>query len=266
MGARTYRGGVPLVLAAGSMLDHATSVLIDAAADAGFDGVGVRLSSPVTEAHGVADVAATRRHAATRSVSIHDVEVYRVGSSGDPHGLVDRAAALGAGALLVVSDAAGRAETLDGIGRVVETARPYGLRVAVEYMAWTDPATPADAVAVARETGCEVVVDLLHHVRVGAGVRELEAVVASGTLGWVQLCDGPALAPTEGDLIHEARHGRLLPGAGALPLDELLACIPADVVVSVEVQSTVLGAVPPRERARLLHDAARSVLDRCRRP
>lgn len=265
MAAAIYREAVPLVLAAGSMLDHSALLMIDAAADAGFDGIGVRLSSPTTAAHGIVDVAATRRHAASRGVSIHDAEVHRIGSDGDPTRFVERAAAIGAGAVLVVSDTDRRTETLDGIGQIVDVAAPYGLRVVVEYMAWTDPSTPADAVSVARATGSEVLVDLLHHVRVGAGVRELEAVVASGTLAWVQLCDAPLLAPADADLIHEARHGRLPPGAGELPLGELLACIPDDVVISVEVQSTVLGEMPPAARAKLLHDTTRDVIDRCRR-
>jgi hypothetical protein len=78
----------------------------------------------------------------------------------------------------------------------------------------------------------------------------------------VQLCDAPLPAPADGDLVHEARHGRLPPGAGELPLGELLECVPDGIVISVEVQSTVLGELPPAERARLLHDAARGVIDR----
>lgn len=247
------------------MLDHSPSVMIDAAAAAGFDGVGLRLSSPVTDAHGVADVTATKHQAADRGIVIHDVEVYRIGSGEDPSPLVERAAAVGAAALLVVSDSDSRAETVDGIGRVVQIARPHGLRVAVEYMAWTDPSNPTDAVSIALDTGSDVVVDLLHHVRVGAGARELEAVVSSGTLAWVQICDGPAHAPADGDLIHEARHGRLVPGAGDLPLDELLACVPDDVVISVEVQSTELARIDPGDRARLLSETSRAVIDRVRR-
>jgi hypothetical protein len=58
----------------------------------------------------------------------------------------------------------------------------------------------------------------------------------------------------------EARHGRLTPGTGILPLRALLARVPAAVTISVEVQSDDLLALSPGERARLLHDAATAVL------
>jgi sugar phosphate isomerase/epimerase len=246
------------VLAAGSMLDQTPTTLIDAAAAAGFDAVGFRLSSPDTAAHAVGDPSAVRRHAARRSIAVHDAEVHRIGSGDDPRALVDRTAAVGAGFLLVVSDTSVRSDTIAGVAALVELARPHGVEIALEYMAWTDPAGPLDAVAIARETGCRVVVDLLHHVRVGADVADLRAVVESGTLGWLQVCDAPATCSD--DLVHEARHRRLVPGDGALPLAELLACVGSEVTISVEVQSDDLLAVDAVERARLLHDATRSLL------
>ena len=99
-----------------------------------------------------------------------------------------------------------------------------------------------------------IVADVLHHHRVGAGVAELRALVDSGRLGWIQLCDAPQDAPA--DLLHEARHARLAPGSGALPLDELLAIVPAGIVRSVEVQSDAMAAMSPSERAALLAAAS----------
>ena len=121
------------------------------------------------------------------------------------------------------------------------------------------------AVEVARATGCQLVVDVLHHVRVGAGAHELDVIAAAGVLGWLQLCDAAGeldatRRTAQAALLHEARHGRLAPGQGELPLQTLLASVPAGTVVSVEVQSDQLLAVPAADRARLLHDAARVVL------
>lgn len=240
------------------MLDQTPTAVIDAAAAAGFDGVGLRLSSPPTAAHAVSDPSAVRRHAQRRSITVHDTEVHRIGSGEDPGPLVERTAAVGADYLLAVSDTAIRSDTIAGISTLVELARPAGIHVALEYMAWTDPDSPLDAVAIAQETGCQVVVDLLHHVRVGADAADLSAVVESGTLGWVQLCD--ATETCRGDLAHEARHQRLVPGTGALPLAELLTCVSPEVTISVEVQSDALLELDAPERARLLHDAARAVL------
>lgn len=248
-----------LCLAAGSLLDADPFVLADAAAAAGFDGIGLRLSHDhALDAAGLRRLAA---HIGHLGLTVHDVEVHRIGASnGDDVGpLVDAAAAVGARHLLVVSDLAdnpsGREHTVHRLGTVVERCRSAGLVAGIEYMAWTTPRRSVDAVAMAAATGAVVVVDLLHHTRLGEGVDELRAVVASGRLGWVQVCDAPATAPA--DLLDEARHRRLPPGDGRLPLDVLLAEVPADVVRSVEVQSDAMTArLAPVERAATLYAAA----------
>lgn len=244
-----------IVLAAGSVLDADAEAVIGAAAAAGFDGVGLRRSG---EHRG--DPAALVRAAGRREVAIHDVEVHRIGPDGPDEraALLDDAVLVGATAVLVVSDLVDRDATVTAVGDLVDAARRRGLVVGLEYMAWTDPSTPADARSVAAATGCRLVVDVLHHTRVGAGPRELAAIVAAGHLGWVQLCDAPRGAPD--DLVHEARHERLAPGHGSLPLRALLAEVPPDAVISVEVQSDTLAATPVIERARSLLDATRRTL------
>jgi sugar phosphate isomerase/epimerase len=261
----------PLILAAGSVLDTDAFGVARAAAAAGFDGIGLRLSHE----HAVVD---ERRRVELRrlldelELVLHDVEVHRIddrrdggdAAATDLARLVDDAAELGAAALLVVSDLADQGETEHRLGTVVDRCRDAGLVAAIEYMAWTTPSRPRAAMAMAVATGAKVVVDLLHHHRVGAGVAELEAVIDSGVLGWVQLADAPASAPV--DLVHEARHARLLPGDGGLPLDDLLRIVPTGTVVSVEVQSDRLAAdADPAARAGLLHAAAQAALSSARR-
>jgi sugar phosphate isomerase/epimerase len=252
--------GRPLLLAAGSLLDADPLTLIEAAAGAGFDGVGLRACGDAAPATPSADLwRACAARAADLGVAIHDVEVLRLAEPPpDPGPLLDAAVALGACAVLAVSDDPDVAASTEVLGRFAERCRDAGLVPALEYMAWTTPTTPDVAVEVAAATGCVVVADVLHHHRVGAGPEELAGLAGSGTLGWVQLCDAPRTAP--GDLVHEARHSRLPPGRGELPLAELLAVVPADVAVSVEVQSDELLRHPPHERARLLAAAARRVL------
>lgn len=247
----------PLVLAAGSLLDCGASTLVGAAAAAGFDGVGLRISGE----HAVADATALRVWAEGLGVSIHDTEVYRIGTdSSDPASMVECSAALGATALLVVSDLHDRDATIGRVAELSELCAHRGLVLGLEYMAWTEPSAPVAAIDIAQATGCRLVVDVLHHVRVGAGAAELDAIVEAGVLGWIQVCDAPLTGPADGDLVFEARHGRLPPGRGDLPVRELLARVPDDVVVSVEVQSDALAATAVVERARLLHDAARELL------
>jgi sugar phosphate isomerase/epimerase len=248
-----------LVLAAGSMLDCDAETMIDAAAGAGFDAVGLRW----TTAHAHRSPSSLAGRARELGITIHDTEVYRIGTDvDDPHPLLAASAELGASAVLVVSDLEDLGRTEVALAGIVDAARSFGLQVGLEYMAWTTPSSPEAALAVADRTGCRIVVDVLHHTRVGAGPDDLRAVVESGHLGWIQLCDAPrrVARPSGSDALeHEARHARLVPGRGGLGLRELLDVVPADTTLSVEVQSDVLLATAPRERARLLFEAARSV-------
>lgn len=248
-------GRPPLVLAAGSVLDAAAADVIRAAAGAGFDAVGLR----VTGGHRLGSPTELRRLAADHGMSIHDVEVIRIGDpTSEPDEVVERAIELGASAVLVVSDLADRAATTDRLVDLVERCRPLGLAVGLEYMAWTTPDHPDGAIAMADASGCTVVVDVLHHHRVGATLGHLERIVEAGVLGWMQICGAPARST--GDLAHEARHRRLVPGDGALPVVDLVAAVPASTPISVEVQSDELLSVPVDERARLLARAARQLL------
>ncbi len=245
---------MPLVLAAGSALDSDAPGLLRAAGAAGFDGCGLRLSGE----HGDRPEAIAAA-AQAAGIAVHDAEVHRITADRtDPEPLLAAAALAGAAALLVVSDLADRDATTAAVADLVARADRHGLTVGLEYMAWTDPSTPADTMAVAARTGCVVVVDVLHHIRVGGGPAELAEVVASGHFGWLQLCD--ALLTPPPDLLDEARHRRLPPGHGQLPLRQLLDVVPDDAVISVEVQSDALLALDVDTRARLLAAAARAVL------
>jgi len=242
------------------MLDQPATTLIATAAAAGFDGVDLRLSAE----HGAVPLAELRHHAERAGIAIFGAEVYRISTdASNPEPLLDAAAAVGAETVLVVSDHPSRTATMRALAALADECAARQLRLGLEYMAWTVPSAPLDAINMANEVGCELLVDVLHHVRVGAGVDELDAIVESGRLGWVQICDAPHAAPggTEhAALVHEARNGRMLPGHGELPVRELVGRLPADVTISVEVQSHSLLETPPIERARLLHDAARLIL------
>jgi sugar phosphate isomerase/epimerase len=168
---------------------------------------------------------------------------------------------LGAHWLLVVSDLRDEAATTDEIGRVAMAARSAGVGLGVEYMDWTTPSDPLSAVRIAAAADCHVVVDVLHHYRVGAGLAQIRGVVDSGRLGWLQLCDASLVAPD--DLLHEARHGRLAPGAGMLPLRDVVAELPAGVSISVEVQSDALArAMTVQERSAHLASSAQPYVRR----
>jgi hypothetical protein len=58
-------------------------------------------------------------------------------------------------------------------------------------------------------------------------------------------------APTDTPaLIREARTGRLLPGEGVLPLNDLVAALPPGVPLAIEAPCRATADLPALERAR----------------
>lgn len=237
------------------MLDLEPARVAEVAATAGFDSCGVRprdLSPRAAEE--------LRRRCDAAGVALHDVEVVRLGSDSDSEvsRLLEFAVRVGSSELLVVSDLDGFAETEERLGRLCREASGSGVVIALEYMAWVTPSSSHDARLLAEATGSKVVVDALHHHRLGEDSAAIVGLRDAGVLGWFQLCDAPHVRPV--DLVAEARGARLLPGEGALPLVEQLAAVGSDVAVAVEVQGIESRFPDPVERARLLREAAEFVV------
>lgn len=252
-----------LTMAAGSFLDLSADGMLGACTGVeALGGFGLRLSGEhFLDPGRRAEFAA---NAVSVGLEIFDVEVHRIGSpagtfTATAEELIEAADAVGARNVLVVADIDDRDVLEKELARIVSMAGERGIGVGLEYMAWTTPSFVEDARYLAEATGCTLVVDVLHHTRIGATAEDLSRIVHDGTLGWVQICD--AGRPAE-QLVHEARHLRRAPGTGQLPLDELLSVVPPSSVFSIEVQSDELSAVEPRERAQLLAAASRRVLER----
>ncbi|GAA3237158.1 TIM barrel protein [Pseudonocardia petroleophila] len=244
-----------LSLAAGTVLDLSPGDTVECAAAAGFGLAGVRMADPRTQARGVAD--ALRRTGA----DLLDVEVVRLA----PGPLTDAqrrlavtAAELGARFLLTVSEDPDEPAT---VGKLAELAGLLGdrTRVALECMAFTAVPTRTAAERIARAApGVTVLLDPLHLHRAG---DRLDDPADPALTGYAQLSDvaDPGRAPA--DLAHEARHERVPPGHGGLPLAAFVAGLPAGVPLAVEVQSDALAAaLAPRDRAELVRTAAEAVL------
>jgi sugar phosphate isomerase/epimerase len=137
-----------------------------------------------------------------------------------------------------------------GIERFValaDAARPHGLRLAFEAMAFTAVHTVPDALAFsATVPDAGVIVDLLHHQRAGQTPAQLAAIDRS-RICYVQVCDAPLMAPRTLDaLAHEARTSRLPPGEGELPLAEMLTALdPQGIPFAVEIQQVERARTDP---------------------
>jgi sugar phosphate isomerase/epimerase len=147
---------------------------------------------------------------------------------------------------------------VERFGAFCDLAREFGLEVVVEFYPPSQIQSLADVLALlasAGRTNAGINLDLLHHVRSGGAPSDLAAAASAFRL--VQLSDGPADVADHLRL-WEAGMQRLLPGAGALPLQEMLAQMPADVRLTVEVpqEEQIIAGLSPLERAKRAVDAS----------
>lgn len=227
---------------------------------AGFDAVGLRVD---LDPPSPAEVRELRSALDDLGLLLLDVEVVRLGAydRSTIEQVVETAGVLGARHLLTVSDTDDDATTTGALAELAAMAAERGVRVVVEFMRFTGIRTLQQAFDIVEATGdptIGVLVDPLHLARTGGHPRDLAHVDAS-RLPYVQLCDAPAEAPPGGmdGLVEEARHRRLLPGLGALPLEELLAAVP-QVPISVEIHDDdARGRYSPAELALRVADHTR---------
>ena len=254
----------PLFLAAGTVLDAPPHQAIAAAADAGFDGLGLRLDPDTI---GDSDLARIRTQLQVTGLALFDLEVIRLGAPTSPGAvrrLVQVGAELGARWILTVSLYPEFAQTVAELAEVAQAAKSAGMGIALEFMRFTEIDTLDAASRAVRACGASnvgVLVDALHLSRSGGTCTQLAQVDAS-LLAYAQLCDAPLTGPaTAHGLADEARHSRLMPGHGELALAQFVSALPPDLPVAVEVQSDALrNTLDPSARARLAFATATDVL------
>ena len=86
-------------------------------------------------------------------------------------------------------------------------------------------------------------------------------IAMHGTIGYIQLCDAPRQHVIP-DYMEEAVYQRAVPGDGELPLQAILAALPRDRVIGLEIplRAEALGGVDDAARMRRCIDAARTIL------
>jgi sugar phosphate isomerase/epimerase len=258
-------GHAPIGIAHLTLLGLGPPDLVTTAAEAGYDFVGVRVR-PVTPAEprypmepGSPLSRATLARLADTGLEVRDVEFLPLGPDTGPADwlpALEAGGALGARTFSVTGADPDRGRLTDTLARLVADAAPYGIRPTLEPISYQPVSRVADAAAVARAAGAEVLVDALHVHRGGSDLAEVRAL---GPVPLVQLCDAPLAAPT--DLRAEAREQREVVGEGALPLADLLAALPAGTPLSVEVPHAALAArLTPGELAAHHLRAVRALL------
>ena len=257
------------------LLGGTTEEKIRAAADAGFSQIEIWRQD--IEAAGVnpAEIAVQLRH---HHLGLTDYQVL-LDFDGAPDGMqkekreealamLDTAAALGATTLLAPAsthpDCMAERETNDLYWLSREAAK-RDLKVAFEAMAWSTHINTTDAawrcVEQIDEPNLGLVVDAFHIFARNRTVADL-AGIPMDKIFLVQLSDLLTL-PESGEVKETARHHRLLPGEGNLPLHTLLDYLEVNRYqgpLGLEVFSDALRQKPPRVVAGEAMQALRSVL------
>ncbi|WP_431025107.1 sugar phosphate isomerase/epimerase family protein [Halomonas sp. H5] len=267
----------PYSLAALTVLELSPPEMVETAARAGYDLVGLRPipATPeeptfplLTDAGLLRD---TRRRIQDTGIKVADIEILRLKPEtrvrDDFARFVEVGAELGASDILVAGNDDDPARLIDNFAALCELAKPHGLHPHLEFMPWTAVKNLNQArhiVGTVREAGHDnacLLVDAFHLDRSRSQLEDL-AKVPADWMRYVQLCDVPGPIPSSMDeILREARGERRFPGDGQADLKGLLSIIPPDVPLSLEIPTEALRrqGVSALERASLALEKARAL-------
>jgi sugar phosphate isomerase/epimerase len=203
-----------------------------------------------------------------RGVSISVAEGFMVTPGTDIgacSGDLDLLGELGVSRANILSIDRDRTRSLDQIGSFVALADARGIESVVEFVPGLAIGTLSDALAAIRHIGSpnlRLVIDCMHLIRSGSSAADV-AALDPDLIGYAQICDVPLVA-TVANYSDEACHHRLPPGEGELPLLDILAALPRDVIIGLEVPmaGAAEAGIGPYERLKPCVESLRALLDR----
>lgn len=149
---------------------------------------------------------------------------------------LDILAEVGAKRATIVSFEGDRGRAFDQLGRFAELARARGMGSQIEFVPGLgigDLPTALAAVQHVARPDFGLVIDAMHVFRSGASAADV-AALDPAVIGHIQLCDVPTAVRPEG-YGYEASFERLCPGEGDVPLADLVAALPKDRIIALEI-------------------------------
>ena len=252
-----------------SLLDHDPPSLVDVAAAAGFDFVGIRVRA-VTAAETPFDISpgsdllrATVQRLEDRGIRCADIEFVLLDGVVGPtdwQPVLESGAALGASTLTVSINDEDEGRVGDALAAMNAQAAAFGITLTIEPISYNAVSDLGHAHRLAERAGCRVLLDALHVTRVAATGDQLRAVAP--LVAMLQLCDGPVPGPADRDgRIRESRGQRMVPGEGAFDLATLIGALDERLPISLEVPSaTARASMSPLQYATRLRVQALELL------
>jgi sugar phosphate isomerase/epimerase len=244
---------------------------IEAAANAGFDAIGLRVISPAgvlahpALAGNEALLRKAERALAETDLTVLDVNSFWITAWTTPQNflpVLDAASQLDAESVLTVINDPDLARAREVLAECCAVADPAGIKIALEFQPYGSVRTLSEAIAVVRGVGMQnigIVLDVLHLYRSGGQVADLRGVPAE-LFAFAQICDAPLASPPASELRAEARSRRLYPGEGELPLFDIMDALPPEITLDVETPTERAAHLPVREQAKLAADTTREFL------
>ncbi len=247
-------------LAAGVCPDTGPADFVAACASAGWPACGVWFDADTWTDAVARDVRQRLDDTGMIALDMEPIFVTPAGDHGDR--IIEAAATVGARNLLVVSRGVDDDRFTDRFVELCDAAAPHDIGCSIEFMAFMSIATLPQALAAldrADRPNGHVLVDHLHLARTGGSIDDVKAIDPD-RLAYVQLCDAPAVGPTDlGDLVSEALDGRRPLGDGGLPVGELVDALPLHTALALEVRSAALRRDLPDATERARHVLATTV-------
>ncbi len=228
--------------------------MIHTAADLGYDRVGLRLirvndTTPGYALHeNPAALHDTRAALDATGITVNDIEFVRLTSDFRAEALLPflhAGAVLGAKHIICAPYDPDLSRLSHNLAALQSLATPLGLRCVLEFYPWTNVSTLTAARAVVESTAdpaIGILVDTLHFDRSASQLSDLTSLPAS-RLPFLHLCDAQVHPPyTAEELLHAGRAERLPPGQGQIDLASILAQLPPDLPMSLEVPMNSLMA------------------------
>lgn len=260
----------PICLAPLTVLELGPPELVACAAEAGYDGVGLRLirateQEPIRPTVGITPmIRETRRRLVDTGLFVLDVEVLRLRPEtrvrDDFAAFLETGAYLGATQVLVTGNDPDHGRTADNLAELGVLAAEFGMTPNLEPMPWTAVRNLGEAARIVgrcADSGAGLLVDAIHYDRELATPEDLSRVPAEW-IRYAQICDAVLPRPESVDeLRRQGRSARLFPGEGCIGVVPMLRALPP---VPVSVEAPVQWNAPAGVRARAALRTARAVV------